>query len=174
SGAVDKALEPFLGVHKNLAYVAYTDIYLQDQALKRIRKDPAVRTAVLNALRALPGIAAAFTADEVATPAARLAADPVRRAAALSYHEGRSGDLIVVPHENWLLTTSATSHGTLYPYDQRVPIILYGADVRKGTYDAQVTPADIAPSLAALAGIQMSGTDGHPLTDAIARQTSTR
>jgi len=174
SGVVDKALEPFLGVRKNIAYAAYTDLYLQDQALKRIRKDPAARTAVLDALRALPGIAAAFTADEVAAPAARSAADPIKRAAALSYHEGRSGDVIIVPRENWLLTTSATSHGTLYPYDQRVPIILYGAGVRKGIYHAQITPADIAPSLGALAEIQMTGTDGHPVTEAFAHQMSTR
>jgi len=174
SGAVDKAIEPFTHAAKNVAYVAYTDIYLEEPALKRIRKDAAARTAVLDALRALPGIAAAFTADEVATPAARNSTDSVRRAAALSYHEGRSGDLIIVPRENWLLTTSATSHGTLYPYDQRVPVILYGAGVRKGIYSAQVMPADAAPSLAALAGIRMTGTDGHPLTDAFEHQTSTR
>ena len=174
SGAVDKALAPFSRLEKNVAYVAYTDIYLQDQALKIIRKNATARTAVLDALRALPGIAAAFTADEVATAAARSSTDAVRRAAALSYYEGRSGDLIIVPREHWLLSTSATSHGTLYPYDQRVPIILYGTGVRKGIYSAQVMPADIAPSLAALAGIRMTGTDGHPLSDAFDHQMSTR
>jgi predicted AlkP superfamily pyrophosphatase or phosphodiesterase len=174
SGAVEKALEPFLGAGKQVAYSAYTDIYLQDTALKRIRKDAAARTAVLDALRALPGIAEAYTADEIAQPAMRTSPDPVKRAAALSYHAGRSGDVIIVPRENWLLTSSAASHGTLYPYDQHVPVILYGAGIRKGTYNAQATPADVAPSLAALAGIRMTGTDGHPLTDAFAHQASTR
>ncbi len=174
SGAIEKALEPFLGAGKHVAYSAYTDIYLQDKALKRIRKDAAARKAMLDALRALPGIVEAYTADEIAAPAMRTSADPVKRAAALSYHAGRSGDVIVVPRENWLLTSSAASHGTLYPYDQHVPVILYGAGIRKGTYNAPATPADIAPSLAALAGIQMMGTDGHPLTDAFAPQPSTR
>jgi predicted AlkP superfamily pyrophosphatase or phosphodiesterase len=174
SGAIEKALEPFLGAGKHVAYSAYTDIYLQDKALKRIRKDAAARKAMLDALRALPGIVEAYTADEIAAPAMRTSADPVKRAAALSYHAGRSGDVIVVPRENWLLTSSAASHGTLYPYDQHVPVILYGAGIRKGTYNAPATPADIAPSLAALAGIQMTGTDGHPLTDAFAPQPSTR
>jgi predicted AlkP superfamily pyrophosphatase or phosphodiesterase len=172
SGAVDKALAPFSHLAKNVAYVAYTDLYLEQPALKSIKKNAAARAAVLDALRALPGIAAAFTADEVATAAARRSTDPVMRAAALSYHEGRSGDLIIVPREHWLLSTSATSHGTLYPYDQRVPIILYGAGVRKGVYSDQVMPADIAPSLAALAGIQMTGTDGHALSEAFAHDTS--
>ena len=129
---------------------------------------------MLDALRALPGIARAYTADEIAKPESRSASDPVTRAAALSYHAGRSGDLIIVPRENWLLTSSAASHGTLYSYDQRVPVILYGAGVRSGIYNAPVTPADLAPSLAALGGIRMTGTDGHPLTEAFARHASTR
>lgn len=174
TGAIDTALQPFLGPAKYVAYSAYTDIYLQDKALKRIRKDPAVKTVVLNALCALPGIAQAYWADEIAQPSARSSTDPAKRAAALSYHAGRSGDLIIVPRENWLLTTSAASHGTLYPYDQRVPIILYGAGVKKGIYSAQVTPADIAPSLAAIAGIRMEATDGRPLTAAFAQPASSR
>ncbi len=174
AGAVEKALEPLLGAGKHVAYTAYTDIYLEDHALKRIRKDPAARKAVLDALRALPGIVQAYTGDEIAQPETRTSSDPVKRAAGLSYHADRSGDLIIVPRENWLLTASAASHGTLYPYDQHVPVILYGAGVRKGNYNAPASPADIAPSLAALAGIRMSGTDGHALTEAFAHHSSTR
>ena len=157
-----------------MAYSAYTDIYLQDTALKRIRKDAEARKAVLDALRALPGIVQAYTADEIARPETRTSSDPIKRAAGLSYHADRSGDLIIVPRENWLLTTSAASHGTLYPYDQHVPVILYGAGIRKGKYNAPASPADVAPSLAALAAIRMSGTDGHALTDAFSHQSSTR
>ncbi len=174
TGAIDKALVPFLGPGKYVAHSAYTDVYLQEKALKRIRKDPSARKAVLDALRALPGIAQAYTADEIAKPASRSGSDPVKRAAALSYYAGRSGDLIIIPRENWLLTSSTASHGTLYSYDQRVPVILYGAGIRKGIYNAQVTPADLSPSLAALAGIRMTGTNGHPLAEAFAHQTSTR
>jgi hypothetical protein len=174
SGAVENALEPFLGKGKYVAYTAYTDIYLTDKANERIRQDAAARKAVLDGLRALPGIAQAYAADELADAAARASADAMKRAAALSYHEGRSGDLIIVPRENWLLTTSAASHGTLYPYDQHVPVILYGAGVKKGKYDAAATPADLSPSLAALAGVPMNGTDGTARTEAFANHTSTR
>jgi len=174
TAAIDKALEPFLGQGKHVAYSAYTDIYLEDAALKRIGKDQAARKAVLQALQALPGIAQAFTADDLAPASARTSSDPVKRAAALSYHSDRSGDLIIVPRQNWLLTTSAASHGTLYPYDQHVPVILYGAGIVKGKYDTPATPADLAPSLAAVARIRMTGTDGHALTNAFGHQTSTR
>jgi hypothetical protein len=126
-----------------------------------MKKDPAATVAVLKALRALPGIAQAYTAREIAAPGTRSSSDPIKRAAALSYFRGRSGDLIIVPREGWILTTSATTHGTLYPYDQRVPVILYGRGVKKGSYTGDATPADIAPSLAALAKIRFQTSDGH-------------
>ena len=95
--AIDKALEPFLGPGKYVANAAYTDIYLQKVALKRMKKDPAVTAAVLNALRAMEGIAQAYTEAEIAAPGARSSSDPIKRAAALNYFPGRSGDLIIVP-----------------------------------------------------------------------------
>ena len=90
---------------------------------------------------------------------ARTSDDPVKRAAALSYHRGRSGDIIVVPERNWLLSSAATTHGTLYPYDQRVPVIFFGAGVRAAAYDTPATPADIAPTLAELAGVRFERTE---------------
>ena len=63
----------------------------------------------------------------------------------------------------WILSTSATTHGTLYSYDQRVPLILYGTGVKKGRFTTNVTPADIAPSLGALVGIPFRTSDGHEL-----------
>jgi predicted AlkP superfamily pyrophosphatase or phosphodiesterase len=166
TAAIDGALRPFLGPGKYVANSAYTDIYLQNTARARMKKNPTMTAAVLNALRALPGIAQAYTAQEIAAPATRSSSDPIKRAAALSYFPGRSGDLIIVPRERWILTTSATTHGTMYPYDQRVPVILYGPGVKKGIYDSDATPADIAPSLAALAKIRFQTSDGHVRTEA--------
>ena len=166
TAAIDAALAPLLGPGKYVANSAYTDIYLQKAALDGMKKDPAITTAVLNALRALPGIAQAYTAQEIAAPGTRSSADPIKRAAALSYFPGRSGDLIIVPRERWILTTSATTHGTLYPYDQRVPVILYGPGVKKGNYSVDATPADIAPSLAALAHIRFQTSGGRARTEA--------
>jgi predicted AlkP superfamily pyrophosphatase or phosphodiesterase len=168
TAAIDAALRPFLGPGKYVANSAYTDIYLQNAALDRMKRDPAIMAAVLNALRALPGIVQAYTAQEIAAPGTRSSSDPIKRAAALSYFRGRSGDLIIVPRERWILTTSATTHGTLYPYDQRVPLILYGPGVKQGNYSDDATPADIAPSLAALANIHFQTSDGRARTEAFA------
>jgi arylsulfatase A-like enzyme len=173
AAAIDAALAPFLGPGKYVAHSAYTDIYLQPVALKRMKRDPAATSAVLDALRALPGIAQAYTAQDVAASGSRSSSDPIKRAAALNYFKGRSGDLIIVPRENWILTTSATTHGTLYPYDQQVPVILYGPGVKKGHYDSEVTPADLAPSLAALANVRFE-TEGHARTEAFSTPAPTR
>ena len=160
---IDNALAPFFGPGKYVAHTVYTDLYLAPGIHDRLKKTPAASEAVLQALRALPGIAHAFRADEVDQPSARTSPDPVRRAAALNYYAPRSGDIILVPAEHWLLSTAATTHGTLYSYDQQVPVIFYGAGVSPAVHDAPATPADIAPTLATLAGVRFTAPDGKGL-----------
>jgi predicted AlkP superfamily pyrophosphatase or phosphodiesterase len=174
SAALDAALQPIFGPGKYMAFSAYTDIYLAAGVMDRLRKSPEATRAALDALRALPGTAFAFTNDEIRGPAVRTDPDPVKRAVALSYHEGRSGDLLIVPREKWILSSSATTHGTLYPYDQRVPIIFVGPGVTAGRYDSASTPADIAPTLAALAGMTIVPADGRSLQGAMAASRVTR
>ena len=180
--AIDAAIEPFFGPppapaaaagsapgrSSYLAYSGYTDLYLADGVMERLRRDRKALAAVLEALRALPGISHAFNGDDLVPAEARTVEDPAMRAAALNYHPGRSGDLIVVPRVHWILSTGATTHGTLHPYDQRVPVIFYGAGVASGRYQTAATPADIAPTLAALARVPPSLTDGRVLQEAVA------
>ena len=186
--AIDGALTPLLGPAPSpraragttpprptyMAYSAYTDIYLASGVMDRLKKDEKAMAAVIAALKTLPGIAQAFYAEDLTTPEARTSADPVRRAAALSYHPGRSGDIIIVPRQNWILSTAATTHGTLHAYDQRVPIIFYGAGVKPGRHTDSATPADIAPTLAALAHVPFTRTDGRVLTSAVAAAPESR
>jgi predicted AlkP superfamily pyrophosphatase or phosphodiesterase len=163
SAAIDAALAPHFGPGKYVAHTVYTDLYLAPGVLERLRNTPAASKAVLTALEELPGITRAFRSDQLSPASARTSPDPALRAAALNYYAPRSGDIIVVPERNWLLSTAATTHGTLHPYDQDVPIIFFGAHVAAGVSDAPATPADIAPTLAALAGVRFAATDGRPL-----------
>ena len=48
------------------------------------------------------------------------------------------------------------------PDDQRVPILLLGRGVKPGTYQDEATPADLTPTLAAIAGFAMKA-EGRPL-----------
>ncbi|CAN5816827.1 alkaline phosphatase family protein [soil metagenome] len=157
---IDTALAPLFGPGKYVARTVYTDIYLQPGVAARLRQSPRATAAVLDALRAMPGITQAFVSDELRGADARTSKDPVKRAAAISYYAPRSGDILVAPERNWLLSTAATTHGTHHPYDQRVPVIFFGRGVAHGVHDQAATPADIVPTLAALAGVPFKATDG--------------
>ena len=63
----------------------------------------------------------------------------------------------------------ATTHGTAYPYDVRVPLLLLGAGVRPGQYEQAATPADIAPTLAKICGVALPTATGRALDEAIAK-----
>ena len=105
------------------------------------------------------------TPDDIANAAN--SSDAQLRAAALSYVPGRSGDLVISPKAGWMFAGNGTTHGSATPDDQRVPILLYGFGIKPGKYDGAATPADIAPTLAYLAGVTLPNADGGPLKDAL-------
>jgi predicted AlkP superfamily pyrophosphatase or phosphodiesterase len=165
--ALQEVLVPALGPGTHVAAAVYTNVYLSEPARARLAKDEALRTAALAAARRVPGLAYAFWGADLATAEARRSKDPVTRAAALSHHPTRSGDIIVAPAERWILSTAVTTHGTQYSYDQRVPVIFFGGGIRGGTYPAAATPADLVPTLAAAARVKVAPTDGRALTAAL-------
>ena len=165
-GAVEAAVKPLLGGDGPFVVAAGTEVYFGPGVYDRIKADPRILHAVVSAAGALPGIARVLTSGEVATPAARASKDPVIRAAALSYYPGRSGDLLLVMKPDWIMAATGTTHGTANPYDQRVPVLLFGAGIRPGPRDEAATPADIAPTLAAMVGVRLPSPDGRVLTSA--------
>jgi predicted AlkP superfamily pyrophosphatase or phosphodiesterase len=155
-----------------LARVLYTDIYLRAGVYDRLRARPGAVARVLAAIRGVPGVAGAYATDDLRDPAR--APDAAARAAAFSHYPGRSGQLILIPKRNWITTSSGTTHGSLSDYDQRVPLVLYGAGIRPGRFDRAVTPADIAPTLAALVGLTLPQSDGSPLREAMSPRRQAR
>ena len=126
------------------------------------RKHAAVATTKIEVQQtAMPGIDRVLRPDEVRGAAS--SGDPLLRAAALSYVPGRTGDLIVVPKPGWSFTPRGAAHGSATADDQQVPLMLIGRGIKPGRYDQPATPADIAPTLAALAGIALPRAEGRPL-----------
>src|SRR5207237_1110739 len=120
--------------------------------------------SVVNVIQGFPGVLRIFRGDQLRPPQATK--DPLERAASLSYFPGRSGDLVIVPKPNWILgTTAATTHGSANEYDQRVPVMLMGAGVKPGSYQQAASPADVAPTLAAICGIAMPKAQGPVLPE---------
>jgi predicted AlkP superfamily pyrophosphatase or phosphodiesterase len=134
---------------------------------ERIRADATLMAGIERAVTAIPGVERVLRRDMLSEQSA----DPVVRAAALSTFAGRTGDLVIVTKPNWTLggraSADASSHGTPYDYDQHVPLILFGAGIKAGRYERAATPADIAPTLARLAGVRMSKAEGRVLTEAL-------
>jgi predicted AlkP superfamily pyrophosphatase or phosphodiesterase len=165
--ALERVFVPVLGGGDHVSAVVYSDVYLMPNATARLRTDGAVRKAVTDALFALPAVSRVLIGDDLVRANARSSSDPATRAAALSYYPERSGDVIIVPKEHWLLSGSVTTHGTLYAYDQQVPLILLGASIRPGRYAASASPADLSPTLASIARIGIAPTDGRVLKEAV-------
>ena len=136
-------------------------------AMAKLAAHPVAMQEVVRAVESIPGVDRFLRTDQLSDTAA----DPVVRAAALSYMAGRSGDFVVIPQPYWTVTArngaNAAEHGTPHEYDRRVPIVLLGGAVTPGRYDRAVTPADIAPTLAAVAGIRMPKAEGRVLQEAL-------
>jgi hypothetical protein len=169
--AVEAAVKQGLGGDGPfIAALSGGDIYFKAGVYDRIKGDRTLLRAVRDAAAAVPGVARVLASDEIATPAARTSKDAQLRAAALSYFASRSGDLIVVPKENWLMIAAGTNHGTWYPYDQRVPVMLYGAGIQPGVRDEAATPADLATTVASIVGVSLPSPDGRVLSSVLKKR----
>jgi arylsulfatase A-like enzyme len=154
-----------------VANVTFTNVYLADGVWARLRQDDKTWRATERAVLDLPGVARLLRSDRLDPRSS----DPDVRAAALSFVPDRSGDLIVVTKPRWTVgprtESAATTHGTAHLYDRHVPMILLGSDVKAGSRHEAVSPADIAPTLAWVAGVTMKGVEGRPLREAFASLT---
>ncbi len=115
-----------------------------------------------------PWLAAGFAADDVL---AGRKAGALARQVALGFFVGRSGDVVLVPRPYVYFGTGPTyraSHGTPYRYDTHVPLVFYGWGVKRGSYRRPVSTTDIAPTVAALLGIDAPAhCEGRVLDEAL-------
>ena len=166
--AVNTAVAREIGFENAVAAVWEQQIALVPGVFDALRKSRNGLTPIKNAIRSVPGILTAFSSDDVL--AGDKSKDPLIHAWRLSQVLGRTGDFLFVMKPNWIArSTSGTTHGTMRDYDQRVPLILFGARVKPGRYDAASTPADLAPTFASLVGIAMPQARGRALAEALVR-----
>jgi predicted AlkP superfamily pyrophosphatase or phosphodiesterase len=152
----------------------FTNLREVYRAYQDMEGDPqVVQDSLAAALERLPFVADALTVAELTSPPA---ADSFVTFMRNSYHpdrwigpSGSQGSGVTVRYtERFYPSTSPrqTGHGTPYYYDRHVPLIFLGGGLRAGESTDQVGTVDIAPTLAALAGIAApSDLDGRPLFD---------
>jgi predicted AlkP superfamily pyrophosphatase or phosphodiesterase len=177
---VEKALESLNYAKPVISRITGSDIYFAPGVYEKLSSNSNALNAVLDAIRNVSGVAAVYRAEELRD---RLATQsPAQRAFAYSFFPGRSGDLFIVPKPYWLMDSSplgksrsyGTGHGTPYNYDQHVPVLLMGFGIQPGQYFQPVTPADIAPTFAALCGVTLAPRDGRILAEALKKPTEVR
>lgn len=148
-------------------------LYLDVEAVRRLGLDlSAVEHALAAEMVRLPGFALAFTRSDLL--AGEVTDTPVNRRVQAAFHPTRSGHVLVVQAPFWYLYPApekfSAMHGSPYPYDTYVPILIAGPGVPHRTVDRAVAPRDIAPTVAVYLGIKPpSGSVGAPLAEVLAR-----
>ena len=158
---IDEVLVRELGPGTFRTRVIYNDIYFNTGVYAKLLQNATAMAAVLETVLQTQGVARVYQKGELS------AADPFTRASFFSHYDGRSGDLKILGRPYWITSSSTTTHGTGHRYDTRVPVILFGAGVRKGEYLQPSMPLDLAPTLGFLSGVMLPDAMGRVLTEAL-------
>ena len=129
-----------------------SNYHLHPQALAAKNLPPERVAGVLRAaLLRHPAIQAAYTREQlmIVGPLDE-AGEMVRR----SFHPARSGDVHFVEKPFFQIRTQGTTHGTPHGYDTHVPLVWLGSGVKPGVHPERVGVDDLAPTLAALLGVE--------------------
>jgi len=172
TSAVEKALEDRFGGKKWVLTFENEQLYLDRKVMAERKADPAEveRVAGEASLRVL-GITDYFTRTQILE--GRLPAGPLSRRVMNGFNRARSGDVWIITRPFYFVNEFdlPARHASGYGYDTHVPVLFFGAGVRAGRYNAECTPSDIAPTLAALLGVeQPSNRVGRVLVEAIAER----
>ena len=176
TGELTRRLETLLtkqrGPGQHVAAMRSGDVYFAPGVYAELRDHPADLEAVIDLIGETPGVWRIFADDQLRADAPE--GDRITRAAKLSYFPGRSGDIVFIPRPYWIERGLAAHHGSPHQYDTHVPVIFFGAGIQTGEHLTVVTPADIAPTLAFLAGVTLPQPDGRVLTEALVQTGSGR
>lgn len=169
--AVNQALKARFGGDKWVMTFANEMLFLDRKQMRELKADPAeVERVAGEAALTVKGIANYFTRTQIIE--GRMPAGALSRRVMNGFYRPRAGDVWIITKpfsfvfEGFAL---ATTHGSPYRYDTHVPVILFGSGVRAGRYYNEATPSDIAPTIAAMIGVEPpSGSVGRVLVEAIA------
>ena len=154
--AISAAIAAKLGLNDDPLTYSESNVYV-DPKLGAGERAAVIREAKAMLL-AEPDVAAVFTADELAAapePSGPPDSWPLIERAKASFYRPRSGDLVVAlkPRVSSIADPargSVTTHGSIWDYDRRVPILFWRRGITPFEQPLSVETVDIAPTLAAL------------------------
>jgi Type I phosphodiesterase / nucleotide pyrophosphatase len=133
-------------------HYVYPFLYLRNDFWKKRNINPReIRTAAASEALRLPGVTGYYTADGDCSHS-----DGWLRRFENSFHISRSGDVMLSYAPEYVEDYGAgrgISYGSIYNYDTRVPLLLYGPQFRAETFENTIEAVDLAPTLARALGV---------------------
>lgn len=165
TAAIQQALEAKYGAGKWIESGSGAAPYFDRSLMAKYKSTEAeVQQTAAEAVRALPHIFRVYTAEQVEN--GRMQNDYAGTLVRNGFYRQRSPDLIVIPEQYYQFGASGATHGTPFRYDTHVPVIFMGPGIKAGHYYEKIAVNDIAPTLAAIAGVQEpSGSTGRVLQE---------
>ena len=152
-GSSDFVVNDGLGFYYDLDRMRELDIKKTD-----------VDTIICERVEKVTGIARVLTKDEIFSSHS---GDKVLARLKNSFHPVKSPDLWILQEKYWVTKyPRGTGHGTPYDYDTHVPLLFSKAGQKKTTVSRKIMMVDIAPTIAAMLGINIpKGIDGVPIKE---------
>lgn len=122
-------------------------------------------------LRGKAGISDVFLTSEIS---GYTLPEPIKQRVVKGFHPARSGQVQFILQPGWYdaATPTGTTHGSWSPYDSHIPLLWFGAGIKKGELHRPTHMSDIAPTLAALLKIQApSGSIGQAIPEVLQART---
>jgi len=168
--AVEEALDATFGAADWVLEGQRTEpnLYLNRAVAAERRVDPAALERVAaEAASQAAGIYVAFGRTQILT--GQLPQWSWIDKVAAGFHPRLGGDIFLVNQPGWLLSRQPdASHGSPWPPDTHVPLVLRGPGIAHGVWYRRVTSMDIVPTLAQVLGIGYpTGCMGQPLYEAL-------
>ncbi len=168
SEAIEAALDKRFESENWILSFINSNFYLDESIIERRKLNvEEVEQTACQAAANIQGIAGCFTRSQII--AGKIQKTMIAQSVANGFHMQRNGNLVVVTQPFYFFGEGVTTtHGSPYSYDTHVPVIFFGPGIVPGTYYNACSPADIAPTLAALLKIETpSNNVGRILSEAI-------
>jgi predicted AlkP superfamily pyrophosphatase or phosphodiesterase len=152
-----------------IEYTINEQIYLNRVLISNRGLDlPQVQNKLAEFLRERKGIARVFTASQL--DQVEFTKDIALRVQN-GYYAKRCGDVRVVLEPGWNDDAEdAATHGTVYSYDTQVPLLWYGAGIKKGESFLTYNITDIAPTISMMLRTKLpSACIGVPIAEVLGK-----
>jgi predicted AlkP superfamily pyrophosphatase or phosphodiesterase len=165
AAAIQKELSERFGPGQWVIGNSDTSPYLNRELIAKYKTtEAAAENVAAAAVRALPHIYRVYTATQLA--AGQISPDFISTAVSNGFYQPRNGNLVILFEPGYLTGSNGTTHGSPFAYDTHVPVIFLGPGIKPGHYYQKIMPNDIAPTLAAIAGVaEPNGAVGRVLQE---------